>query len=64
MVTWREHTKQKSDAFPVNKFEAHGMTEKEASLAALRSAVYLRARMVGLQSQNDMNMIKVVEKGF
>ena len=40
------------------------MTEMEASLAALRSAIDFRANKVGVQNQTDMKMIKVVDESF
>ena len=39
------------------------MTETEASLAILRSAIDLRARMVGLKNQSNMKMIRVILEG-
>ena len=64
-VQWYEQQKEKKHwSFPLNKLKAHGMTEKEASLAALRSAIDLRARMVGLKNQSNMKMIKVVDESF
>ena len=63
-VHWSEQQKEKACSFPLNKLKAHGMTEKEASLAALRSAIDFRANKVGLKNQRNMKMIKVVDEGF
>ena len=46
------------------KLEAHGMTETEASVAALRNAIEFRAKKIGLQNQGSMKMIKVVDASF
>ena len=63
-VQWSEQQKRKHRSFPLTKLKAHGMTEKEASLSALRSAIDFRANKVGLKNQTDMKMIKVVDESF
>ena len=61
---WYEQKKQKACSCPVKKFEALGMTDCEASVAALRSAIEFRAKKIGLQNQGSMKIIKVVDEGF
>ena len=63
-VQWSEQQKRKHRSFPLTKLKAHGMTEKEASLSALRSAIDFRANKVGLKNQRNMKIIKVVDESF
>ena len=60
VAQWYEQAKQQRCYFPVKKFKVLGVTEAEASLAALRAAIDLREGKVGLQRRNRMKMIRVV----
>ena len=57
---WYEQAKRQRCYFPVKKFKVLGVTEAEASLAALRAAIDLREGKVGLQHRGRMKMIRVV----
>ena len=48
----------------MKKFEAPGMKEDEATLAALRSAIDFRADKVGLHHHGRMKMIRIIEEGY
>ena len=66
MACWYEQKKKKKNQcyFSVKKFEAPGMTEDEASLAALRSTIVFRADKVGLHHHGRTKMIRIIEEGL
>lgn len=62
LVEWREQATYMNKFFPVKTFMVDGVTETEASFAAVQAAINFRARKFGLQNLGRMKMIRVIEE--